>query len=216
MEEAEAKEAKMSRQERRVEARKARILEAAAHVFARKGYGQATTREIAEEADVSEGSIFYHFGSKRDLLLNIMDQLIVDATMREMLAQTDMSDPRVSLVDILRNRLEIAERNRELMQAIFTEVHHNAELRRQFFKEIALPLISHFETLIMAHSQAGVFRPLNPTIVTRAILSVFLVFNLLVLTGVDEKLAAIPRHELAEGWADLFLYGLLSRQEGER
>lgn len=213
MKEAEKQEAQMSRQERRVEARKARILEAAAHVFARKGYGQATTKEIAEEADVSEGSIFYHFESKRDLLLNIMDQLIVDATMKEMLAQRDLSDPRAFLVDIFRNRLEMMERNRELIQAIFTEIHHDAELRQQFFKEIVLPLTSRFETLAMACSQAGVFRPLNPIVVTRAIMSIFLAFSFLVLTGVDEKLAAIPHDALAEGWAELFLCGLLVRQE---
>lgn len=201
----------MSRQERRVEARKARILEAAAHVFACKGYERATTREIAEEADVSEGSIFYHFGSKRDLLVNIMDQLIVDSMMKEKLAQRDLSDPRAFLVDIFRNRLEMMERNRELIQAIFTEIHHDAELRQQFFKEIVLPLVSGFETLVTACSQEGVFRSLNPIMVTRIMMSIFIGLNFLVLTGVDEKLAAIPHDELAEGWAELFLYGLLVR-----
>lgn len=210
-------EAKMSRQKRRVEARKARILEAAARVFARKGYERATTREIADEADVSEGSIFYHFGSKRDLLLNIMDQLIVNSAMvEEVLAQADMSDLRAFLVDVFRQRLEMMEHNRELMQAIFTEIYQDVELRQQFFKEIMLPFTSRIETLIINYSQAGIIRSLNPVVVIRAIMSVFLAFNFLALTGMDEKLAAISHNELAEQWAELFLYGLLVRQEGER
>ncbi len=213
MRETERQETTMSRQERRVEARKARIIEAAARVFARKGYGQATTREIAEEADVSEGSIFYHFGSKRDLMMNIMDQLVIDSTVKEMLAQTDVSDPRVFLVDIFRNRLEVMERNRELTQAVFTEIHHDIELREQFFKEVALPLISRFEALATAYSREGVFRSLNPIVVTRAIASIFLGLNFLMLTGVDAKLVALPGDELAEGLANLLLYGLLVRQE---
>jgi AcrR family transcriptional regulator len=213
MKEAERQEAKMSRQERRVEARKAQIIEAATRVFARKGYERATTREIAAEADVSEGIIFYYFAGKRDLLVNIMDQLIVDsAMMEEVFAQADMSDLRAFLVDIFRQRLKMMERNRELMQAIFTAIYQDVELQQQFFKEIMLPFISRIETLIRPYSQAGIMRSLNPVVVIRAIMSVFLAFNFLVLTGLDEKLAAIPHDELAEQWADFFLYGLLARQ----
>jgi AcrR family transcriptional regulator len=213
MKEAERQEAKMSRQERRVEARKAQIIEAATRVFARKGYERATTREIAAEADVSEGIIFYYFAGKRDLLVNIMDQLIVDsAMMEEVFAQADMSDLRAFLVDIFRQRLKMMERNRELMQAIFTAIYQDVELQQQFFKEIMLPFISRIETLIRPYSRAGIMRSLNPVVVIRAIMSVFLAFNFLVLTGLDEKLAAIPHDELAEQWADFFLYGLLARQ----
>ena len=40
-------------------------------LFATKGYAATGTADIAREADVSEGSIFYHFGSKRNLLADI-------------------------------------------------------------------------------------------------------------------------------------------------
>jgi len=45
-----------------------RILAAATALFRRKGYAQTSTQEIAAEAGVAEGSIFYHFGSKKNLL----------------------------------------------------------------------------------------------------------------------------------------------------
>ena len=48
-----------------------RVLEAANMLFATKGYAATGTADIAREADVSEGSIFYHFGSKRNLLADI-------------------------------------------------------------------------------------------------------------------------------------------------
>lgn len=37
-------------------------------LFTTKGFGATGTADIAREADVSEGSIFYHFGSKQNLL----------------------------------------------------------------------------------------------------------------------------------------------------
>ncbi|QMW22605.1 TetR/AcrR family transcriptional regulator [Sandaracinobacteroides saxicola] len=48
-----------------------RVVEAAYQLFATRGYAQTGTADIAREADVSEGSIFYHFGSKRALLAEL-------------------------------------------------------------------------------------------------------------------------------------------------
>lgn len=48
-----------------------RVLEAANMLFSTKGYVATGTADIAREADVSEGSIFYHFGSKRNLLAEL-------------------------------------------------------------------------------------------------------------------------------------------------
>ena len=51
-----------------------RILEAAYLLFGTRGYGNTGTADIATQADVSEGSIFYHFGSKRALLIELGKQ----------------------------------------------------------------------------------------------------------------------------------------------
>ncbi|MCG2841949.1 TetR/AcrR family transcriptional regulator [Sandaracinobacter sp. RS1-74] len=48
-----------------------RILEAAYLLFGTRGYSNTGTADIAGQADVSEGSIFYHFGSKRALLVEL-------------------------------------------------------------------------------------------------------------------------------------------------
>src|ERR1700678_2019111 len=40
------------------------LLESARRVFAEKGYGAATTREIAGDAGTTERLLFHHFGTK--------------------------------------------------------------------------------------------------------------------------------------------------------
>lgn len=47
---------------------RSRVLAAAHMLFSTKGFVRTGTADIAREADVSEGSIFYHFGSKQKLL----------------------------------------------------------------------------------------------------------------------------------------------------
>jgi AcrR family transcriptional regulator len=55
-------------QETAVDETRQRILQAAAKVISQKGYARATTRLIAQEADVNEVTLFRHFGSKQNLL----------------------------------------------------------------------------------------------------------------------------------------------------
>ncbi|TRW14282.1 TetR/AcrR family transcriptional regulator [Glacieibacterium frigidum] len=48
-----------------------RVLAAANMLFSSRGFSNTGTADIAREAEVSEGSIFYHFGSKKNLLAEL-------------------------------------------------------------------------------------------------------------------------------------------------
>lgn len=58
----------------KAEQTKRHILDKAGEVFSRKGYFQASMEEICANARVSKGSIYYHFNSKQDLFLNILER----------------------------------------------------------------------------------------------------------------------------------------------
>ncbi|WP_245864360.1 TetR/AcrR family transcriptional regulator [Paenibacillus donghaensis] len=63
----------MSRQETK-DIKKRQILAGALKIFSQKGFHAASTKEIAAESGVAEGLIFYYFGDKRKLLLEIVRQ----------------------------------------------------------------------------------------------------------------------------------------------
>ena len=50
------------------------ILSTASRLFAAKGYSHATTSEIAREAGVAEGTLYYHFGSKDGIFQKLFDE----------------------------------------------------------------------------------------------------------------------------------------------
>ncbi|MDD5762005.1 MAG: TetR/AcrR family transcriptional regulator [bacterium] len=54
--------------------RRGAILSTASRLFAEKGYGNATTAEIAREAGVAEGTLYHHFGSKDGIFLTLFDE----------------------------------------------------------------------------------------------------------------------------------------------
>lgn len=49
------------------------ILKAAAKLFRNQGYVATTLRQIAESAGIQAGSVYYHFRSKDEILLEILD-----------------------------------------------------------------------------------------------------------------------------------------------
>ena len=56
---------------KRKEKKKKRIIQAAADIFAKKGYSGAAVSDIATQADVGKGTIYEYFDSKEDLFFAV-------------------------------------------------------------------------------------------------------------------------------------------------
>ncbi|MCA9305304.1 MAG: TetR/AcrR family transcriptional regulator [Phycisphaerales bacterium] len=54
--------------------RKEQLLDTAVELFARRGFGGATTAELAKAAGVTEPIIYRHFRSKKDLFIAVIDR----------------------------------------------------------------------------------------------------------------------------------------------
>jgi AcrR family transcriptional regulator len=63
----------MAQQERAVRTRRA-VLEAAAAVFAERGYAAATIAEILNRAGVTKGALYFHFDSKAALAQGVLQE----------------------------------------------------------------------------------------------------------------------------------------------
>ncbi|MFB2553091.1 TetR family transcriptional regulator [Ensifer soli] len=65
----------MRRTKAEAEETRQRILEAAEHVFYRKGVSTATLDDVASEAGVTRGAIYWHFANKTDLVLELYNSV---------------------------------------------------------------------------------------------------------------------------------------------
>lgn len=62
--------------------RRVEIVRAAARLFRDKGFDATTVRDIAAAVGMQSGSPFYHFGTKHDMLLAVMEQGLRDGLER--------------------------------------------------------------------------------------------------------------------------------------
>jgi AcrR family transcriptional regulator len=92
--------ARLSREERR-----ARILNAAEDLFARRGYDATSLAEVAEAADISKAVIYEHFASKTELYISILEQRSSEAVAL-VYERMDVLDESNSAEDSLRTALD--------------------------------------------------------------------------------------------------------------
>ncbi len=195
-----------------IEARRAQILDAAAQVFAEKGFSRATTKEIAEAAGVSEGTIYNYFASKADLLMGIMTRLAELEHLDEELADALQSDASDFLIAIFRHRLGLIHQNDEMVQAILPEMLVNPELRERFHQQFVLPTAMLLEQYIQARIELGHIRPLNVPLAVRAVQSTLV--GLLILRILGDELLQSEWDDLSEVLATILFDGLSPRNGG--
>ena len=66
----------------KTDATQERILDAATDVFAARGFTAATMADIVDQSGASIGSIYHHFGGKRELFLAIFERLAAEIERR--------------------------------------------------------------------------------------------------------------------------------------
>jgi AcrR family transcriptional regulator len=82
--------------------RKQIILKEAARLFREKGYIASNLRELAKRAGIQGGSLYHHFGSKQDILFQLMDNTMTDMVTSLSTHLAETTDPEEKLRRLLR------------------------------------------------------------------------------------------------------------------
>jgi AcrR family transcriptional regulator len=189
-----------------VAARREQILGAATRVFAEKGYSRATTREVAREAGVSEGTIYNYFEDKEALLMAIMDTLNETERRAEDFREGLGTDFQGFFEAYLRHRMDLIWENREIFRVVMSEMLVNAGLRERYMREVVEPTMRIGEENFQERVRQGKMHATNEPLVMRVVAGS--VLGLLVLGLLGEKEIASRWDEASGVLGELFLHGL--------
>ncbi len=193
-------------QQQLIAARRNQILDAAAAIFAEKGFHPTTTKDIARQAGVSDGTIYNYFASKNDLLLGIFDRM--KETALQDVALPDTTDLRSFLRAYLRHPLQAD--NFALFRVVMSEMLVNAELRDLYHAKVLKPTLELGEILLQQWVDQKRIPPIDVSLTIRA-LSGLMMGLILEYTLGDPTLQA-QWDELPDFLADLILNGIASKQ----
>ncbi|MEA3389416.1 TetR/AcrR family transcriptional regulator [Sphingobium sp. CCH11-B1] len=159
--------------------RRREILEIAARLFARKGYGGTSMRDIGEQAGVLGGSLYHHIKSKDALFVELHDAALDAAQVRIETAVAAHAEPWARLEAACATLLDIQLAPDSLtmpmmndFRAVSDPVRVQLIARRDRFEDMfralvdALPLPSHidrsiYRTLLLSQLNSAVdwYRP---------------------------------------------------------
>lgn len=124
-----------------------RISEHALELFARNGYDATSMREIAEAAGVTKASLYYHFKSKADIVISLMESYRLQL---EDLVRWATRDPRPTPREILHAIAESVRSqgvevfrflltNRQVLRDLPLEETHRYDIPESLYEALAYP-----------------------------------------------------------------------------
>jgi AcrR family transcriptional regulator len=186
-----------------------RILQAARKLFARHGYDGTTTRDLAQEAGVAEGTIFRHFENKKAILIEVATQGWVEI-LTDLLTELSEMASYKAIAQVMRKRMLNLHQNADLLRVCFMEAQFHPDLREQIQSEVITKMTDVAEAFFETAMDQGIYRRMNPRIVAQIFLGMFTIAGFSRDTIMPDGSSPQAMLEMAEGMADIFLNGVLA------
>jgi AcrR family transcriptional regulator len=145
----------MARTPKVLEDRREQIIDAAMRVFSEKGFTKATNKDVAREAGITPGLIYYYFESKEKLLEAMIESRSPIRLLTSLTPQVLALPPEAFLRFIIRQVLSIIEGENfiQLIRVMLPEIVHNPEMTPTvagFLQRVMEFLTSYFESKMEA------------------------------------------------------------------
>jgi len=190
--------------------RRQQILEVAFGLFARKGYEGATTREIAEEAEINEALLFRHFSSKENLYWTMIEEVCRTRGRRQRVQRVldgGGSDFEV-FQEIARDILARTPRDRQLTRLLWFTALENHELSARFFRNFIADYYEAFARYISRRIRLGVFRKTDPLVAARGFVGMVAYHFLIQEFFSGEQYQKFDPEKVADTLAGIWLAGM--------
>lgn len=193
--------------------RKQQILDAALSVFSTKGFANSSTLEIARKAGVAQGTIFYYYPTKHDLLMAIAERYLAAQSFAELIKHPPQGDTVSVMAGFIHNRLENAFTNVDSLMIIFSEIQRDSQLREYYRERVMEPLIGMISRCIESGVSENKLKSLDSDLTARIVMGVWIGLVLLYkLEGESGKLHNVPIEVLSNKIASVIIEGIGTRE----
>lgn len=181
------------------------IIDAAFELFQELGYEETTVKKISEKADVAYGTVYFHFPSGKDGVLNEISKLITGEFYQiidQELVLENVEDVYRTTYDQLLQCLKIVEENKRIMQVIW-EAKGKSEVVYQNLLTLEKKFIHRVAKYIIENRKKGIGKPTNPMLASKALMH--MAWGFIWDYTFDDTLSA---EDIAKTVVDIYMYGI--------
>ena len=141
------------------ETRQGQIKKAVLEIISSEGIGKLSTRNLASKIGVTEGALFRHFSSKKEIMLAILNdvknELLVE---QERITYSSSLTAEQKLFDFLCRHITYLIENKGITILLFSEAAHmNEPLLKKGLREILLTQKEYISRIIKQGMNEGVW-----------------------------------------------------------
>jgi AcrR family transcriptional regulator len=190
--------------------RRNQLLRIAKELFSKFGFRSTTTKAIAAAAGVTEGVIFKHFASKKDLYTSILDgkakEIGIESWKNELDALARCNDDKSLACSVVKHILE-TDREDPQFQRLTLQAALSGEPLHEITAQRLLPLHDFLWKYMKKRQKQGAFQKCDPKLAAYYVVSVPSYFGLTrILFGVDDF--KLPEEQMTLSLAQLIVDGL--------
>ncbi len=199
-------------------ARRTQILEAAAQVFAHKGFDRATVTEIARTAGLAEGSIYNYFHSKEDLLVHIPLQFAQPVLTQLLERAAPPATPAELEALLLQLSTAMVARIREharFLKIFLSALPYLRPAARDAYLQLMPARLSSLERILREGIRRGYLRhDLNPVVAARVLPGMLMFFLMMQEVLLGRRIVPYGYNVIIPEAVQVFLHGTVSRPRG--
>ena len=156
--------------------RREEILKVSLHLFAEKGFHGTSMRDIAREANITEGLIYHYFASKRDLFRAIIEEYSFLPLLRTLPDLAEQLDLRALLIVLARGFFDVLRQNTQLTRLLLQEVQVFPEEKEAFFADAVGESISELAHILEGRMNDRARAQVVPQVASRIFFNALLAF----------------------------------------
>lgn len=138
------------------------ILQTSLELFSSQGYSNTSTKEVAQAADVAEGTIFKHFGSKEKLLyatlIPILKHTIAEEWKDQLAEVTENIEDYTFaefLTKILKSEIIHSKDNLKVFKILYMEYLYQEDLRQNLISLIPTSILKEITEVLTHYKEQG-------------------------------------------------------------
>ncbi|QZZ03855.1 TetR/AcrR family transcriptional regulator [Staphylococcus arlettae] len=156
--------------------RQKRVLQSAVILFSEQGYDKTTTKDIAQHAQVAEGTVFKHFKNKQTLLyaglIPILKNNVIPVALTEFKTELTITHDLKTFIDVfVDNRSQFIYDNRVLIKVLLNEALTSVQLQTIVINLFTENLLAQLTPLLQKLIDQGYMRDVNKEYAIRTIVA---------------------------------------------
>jgi TetR/AcrR family fatty acid metabolism transcriptional regulator len=187
-----------------------KIIQAAAKVFAEKGFYNSRVSEIAKEANVADGTIYLYFKNKDDILISLFEEefgRIVENIRKELTREINALD---KIHRFAFAHLSIVSDTPHLAEVLGVEVRQSGKFMKEYINRPFMEYLNLIRSIFVEGQESGLIRKdLTPGVMKRAL------FGALDEMGRYWILSSRKKHnveEAARQISEVFIRGVMTEE----